>query len=176
MWILFYDESEEAEGLTFYLDGRLESSLAGTGLWLQRGCDVVWSFGAGTRFRGTLWIDGNFMEGDSWSPSGTTRRWTALRIVDFMLDLNPVPLPGSVRLEMTLSTPEPAVWWTSYIIGANPGFERIPLWRIPVPRIDPPAVFSLELPLPAADPIGIFSGLTTAEGIQVFDFGWIVPE
>ena len=84
---------------------------------------------------------------------------------------------GYLNISFTLSAPEPATWAT-YLLLTFPTIQIIPLWIAPLwteplPVVYPPMEIPIAFPFPSLGWIGIYTGLFTAEGIQVFDFNLV---
>ena len=79
---------------------------------------------------------------------------------------------GTLTLDYTLRTPEPATW-ANYLILTSPSVQVIPLWTISLPVIDPAIDVPVAFPLPSVGMIGIYSGLFTAGGAQAVELAWV---
>ena len=92
-------------------------------------------------------------------------------VAEFTLDLSASYDAGTLTLDFTLGTAEAASWMT-YLILIYPTVRIIPLWTISLPVIDPPVSFPIDFPFPSIGWIGLWTGLVTSEGLQVFDLEW----
>jgi len=90
----------------------------------------------------------------------------------FTLELTGSYLSGSIILDFTVGTPEPAIWAT-YLVLINPTYQVTPLWSVPFGIIDPPIQLPVVFTLPQMGWVGIFSGLYTDEGKETSVFKWI---
>ncbi len=91
---------------------------------------------------------------------------------EFILELEAVYDAGYLKLYFLLGAPEPASW-ANYLILTDPTVKVLPLWRIPLPVIDPPMEIPVAFPLPSVGRIGIWSGLFTEEGTQAAVTEWV---
>ncbi len=78
---------------------------------------------------------------------------------------------GSVSLDVTLGTLEPATW-ASYLILTSPAVQVIPLWTVPLPAVDL-VDFPIAFPFPSVGMVGFYNGLYSAEGLEVSDLDWV---
>jgi len=65
------------------------------------------------------------------------------------------------------------VYWVNYLIVLTPTIQVIPLWVAPLPVINPPMVIPVSLPCPDLGPMGVFSGLYSADGPEISGIDWI---
>ena len=86
----------------------------------------------------------------------------------FTLDLSATYDLGTLSLDYTLGTPEPATWG-NYLILTVPAIQVLPLWTVALPAIDPPFAIPISFPFPSVGLIGIYSLLATGEGVQIFE-------
>ncbi len=79
---------------------------------------------------------------------------------------------GTLDLNFTVGTPEPATWAT-YLILTTPEVQAIPLWSIALPVIAAPIDVPVSFPLPSLGWIGVYTGLFTEEGTQADALQWV---
>jgi len=90
----------------------------------------------------------------------------------FTLDLDASYYAGTLNLDYTLGTPEPATW-ENILILTYPTMQVIPLWSVSLPVINPPIDIPVAFPFPSLGLVGIFSGLFTAGGPQAVEMPWV---
>jgi len=90
----------------------------------------------------------------------------------FLLALDASYSAGTLSLDYTLRTPEPATW-ANYLVLTSPNVQVIPLWTVSLPVIDPAIDVPITFPLPSVGMIGIYSGLFTAGGAQAVELAWV---
>ncbi len=88
---------------------------------------------------------------------------------EFTLELEGSYETSLLSLDFTLGTQEPVIWSTSLIL-TYPTNQRIPLWAVPLPIIDPPIDIPIAFPLPHWRLIWITTGLYTGAGTQAFTY------
>ena len=79
---------------------------------------------------------------------------------------------GQLNLNFTIGAAEPAEW-TNYLILTSPSVQVIPLWSVSIPAIPTPIEVPVAFPLPSLGWIGIWTGLSTAGGLQGSDLEWV---
>ena len=100
---------------------------------------------------------------------GSVLTKTPFAKAEFTLDLDASYAEGTLSLDFTVGTPEPVIWSTSLIL-TWPTIQRIPLWTVPLPVIDPPIDIPIAFPFPSWGLIWITTGLYTETGAQAFDY------
>ena len=93
-------------------------------------------------------------------------------VVEFTLELDGSYEAGLLTMDFRIGSPEPATWKT-YLVLTQPSVQVFPLWQAPLPALDPPFEKSISFPLPSLGQIILYSGLFTAEGLQVADLAWV---
>jgi len=93
-------------------------------------------------------------------------------VVEFTLAMEASYEAGTLSLDFTIGTPEPATW-AVYLILTYPEVQFIPLWGVSLPVIDPPIDYPVAFALPQVGWVGIWSALLTEEGAQAADFAWV---
>jgi len=76
---------------------------------------------------------------------------------------------GTLSMDFTLRAHEPVIWSNSLFL-TWPTIQRIPLWTVPLPVIDPPIDIPIAFPFPSWGLIWITTGLYTETGAQAFDY------
>ncbi len=100
-------------------------------------------------------------------------------VTEFTLQLDASFAEGTLSLDYTLGTPEPA-GWANYLILIYPSVQFVPLWTTPLPVIHPPIDFPVTFAFPGIGWVGFYTGLFTEAGVQAsnlawVDTGWSVP-
>ena len=92
----------------------------------------------------------------------------------FTLELNASYEQGTLDLDFTLGTLEPATW-LNYLIVTYPTVQIVPLWSVPLPAIDPPVEIPISFPFPFSGMgwIGIWTGLFAPDGSQSIELTWV---
>jgi len=85
------------------------------------------------------------------------------------LDLDASHEGGTLSMDFTLRALEPVIWSTSLIL-TWPTIQRIPLWSVPLPFIDPSIDIPIAFPCPSLGLIWITTGLYTETGAQALDY------
>ena len=91
---------------------------------------------------------------------------------EFTLDMVVSYSAGTLGLDFTLGTPEPAAW-ANYLALTFPSVQVIPLWTVSLPAIDPPMDIPISFPFPSLGSIGIYTGLFTAGGAEAVILEWV---
>ncbi len=78
---------------------------------------------------------------------------------------------GSVSLDITLGTLEPATW-ACYLILTSPTAELIPLWAVPLP-VTPVIDLPITFPFPSIGTVGFYNGLYSATDLEAYDLEWV---
>jgi hypothetical protein len=91
---------------------------------------------------------------------------------EFTLNLIATYAAEQVVLDFQLGASAPSVW-TTYLILTSPTFRVVPLWLYPLPVIHPPIEFSVPLRLSGMGWVGIWSGLISGSGLEVYDLKWV---
>jgi hypothetical protein len=91
--------------------------------------------------------------------------------VDWQLFQDVSASAGQVQLDFEIGSPD-ASFFATYLILIDPQLQVIPLWAIPIPAIDPPALFPISSPLPVSGTVGFYSGLISNQGVRDFDLDW----
>ncbi len=90
----------------------------------------------------------------------------------FVLALDASYSAGTLSLDYTLRTPEPASW-ANYLVQTSPSVQVFPLWTISLPVIEPAIDVPVSFSLPSMGMIGIYSGLFTAGGTEAVELEWV---
>ena len=89
-------------------------------------------------------------------------------IGEYTLKLAASYASGTLGLAFLIGSPEP-VNWANYLFLTYPSVQVLPLWRIDLPPIGPPIEVSISFPLPSLGLIGMYTALTTEEGVKAYD-------
>ena len=93
-------------------------------------------------------------------------------IAEFTLELDASYEGGSLSLDFTIGTTEPAAWST-FLIFISPTVQVVPLWTVPLPVINPPIHIPIAFPFPSVEWLGIFTGLFKAGSLQDMELAWV---
>ena len=88
------------------------------------------------------------------------------------LELEAVQEAGSLNLDFTLATPEPARWWVLLFTTA-PTLRVLMVFRLDLAVTDPPRQESFTRPFPDIGPVGALTFLRTEAGVQAHDLEWV---
>ena len=93
---------------------------------------------------------------------------------EVICDMVTVYSAGTLSLDFTLATPEPATWVT-FLFIPQPSMEIIPLWSVPIPQLYPPVSLPISFSLPPIHPgwLGVWTGLFTLVDLEDADLDWI---
>ena len=100
---------------------------------------------------------------------GSVLSKTPLAKAEFTLDIDASCEEGELSLDFILGTQEPIMWSTSLIIMC-PIIQRVRLWTVPLPVIDPVIDLPIAFPFPSWWLIWITTGFYTETGAQVIDY------
>ena len=99
--------------------------------------------------------------------------WDLAPCYNFILKLDADYESGELVLNYHIAVIEPLTTWANYLIVTSPTLQVFLLWSIDLPRIYPPVDIPISFPFPSLGLIGIYTGLFTAGGMEVFDLVWV---
>ena len=93
-------------------------------------------------------------------------------VTEFTLELDASFAAGTLTLDYTVGTPEPA-GWANYLILIYPSVQFVALWTAPLPAIHPPIDFPVSFPFPSIGWVGFYTALFTEAVVQASDLAWV---
>jgi len=93
---------------------------------------------------------------------------------EFTLELDASYSEGTLSLDFTVGTPEPATW-INYAVLITPTIQLVHLWTTPLPVIDPPfALQTISFPFTSGQGyVGIWSAFYTLDGQEAKILSWV---
>ena len=90
----------------------------------------------------------------------------------WVLELDLAYEEGTLAMDFTLGTPEPAKWWI-FLVSTEPEIRVLMLFGLDLAVIDPPRHEVFSHALPGLGPLGVLSYFKTDEGVQAWVFEWV---